>query len=137
MAPGALIAETVSDDIFRISGLGLTFLQNSAYSVFNKGIMRLKGTFTTDQLELLYTGQSFEDRQGAQPREIGFLPSNRHISRDGLERIHHLASVPRLGSNRRIGRNERCFCGSGKKYKFCCEKLSFATISDSSESESD
>ncbi|MEM9992091.1 MAG: SEC-C metal-binding domain-containing protein [Bacteroidota bacterium] len=24
----------------------------------------------------------------------------------------------------KIGRNDLCFCGSGKKYKFCCYKLS-------------
>jgi preprotein translocase subunit SecA len=33
-----------------------------------------------------------------------------------------LDSLPRTipGSNRRVGRNEPCPCGSGKKYKQCC-----------------
>jgi len=25
-----------------------------------------------------------------------------------------------MASNRKVGRNERCPCGSGKKYKTCC-----------------
>ncbi|WP_227839368.1 SEC-C metal-binding domain-containing protein [Clostridioides sp. ZZV15-6597] len=28
----------------------------------------------------------------------------------------------KIDSNKKIGRNERCYCGSGKKYKKCCGK---------------
>jgi len=42
--------------------------------------------------------------------------SQKHQSTDDLEK----SSVSRLP--RKVGRNERCPCGSGKKYKRCCSK---------------
>ena len=38
------------------------------------------------------------------------------------ENIHDMAetSVPYRREGRKIGRNEPCPCGSGKKYKNCC-----------------
>jgi uncharacterized protein YecA (UPF0149 family) len=38
--------------------------------------------------------------------------------------------LPRKRVGRKIGRNEMCACGSGKKYKFCCwdkERSAFLT----------
>lgn len=46
-------------------------------------------------------------------------------------------NAPRLPRPKgRIGRNDTCYCGSGLKYKKCCEKLD-AKQDDDSDSESD
>jgi uncharacterized protein YchJ len=37
----------------------------------------------------------------------------------GMKRFDARGNVP-LGDQRKIGRNEKCPCGSGKKYKYCC-----------------
>ena len=34
----------------------------------------------------------------------------------------------RLKKNFKIGRNEKCPCGSGKKYKYCCWSKEFDRI---------
>ena len=33
-----------------------------------------------------------------------------------------IKNIPNLAS-KKMGRNEPCFCGSGKKYKYCCGTL--------------
>jgi uncharacterized protein YecA (UPF0149 family) len=33
---------------------------------------------------------------------------------------HHAATAPVVRGHRKIGRNDPCPCGSGKKYKKCC-----------------
>lgn len=44
----------------------------------------------------------------------------------GLERARQLAKVnkgtPLVRISKKVGRNEPCVCGSGKKYKRCCGK---------------
>ena len=41
------------------------------------------------------------------------------------EHIPRMTSMylPRTGGKKKIGRNDPCPCGSGKKYKKCCGKL--------------
>lgn len=38
------------------------------------------------------------------------------------ERIAHMPKQPYIREEPRIGRNDPCPCGSGKKYKKCCMK---------------
>jgi preprotein translocase subunit SecA len=33
---------------------------------------------------------------------------------------HHHGIAPQVRAARKVGRNDRCPCGSGKKYKKCC-----------------
>jgi preprotein translocase subunit SecA len=33
---------------------------------------------------------------------------------------HHHGIAPHVRAARKVGRNDRCPCGSGKKYKKCC-----------------
>ena len=43
--------------------------------------------------------------------------------RDLLERIAHVSLAPDkpiVRQHRKLGRNERCRCGCGKKYRSCC-----------------
>ena len=45
---------------------------------------------------------------------------------DGLDagaRIASESQTPFVRRDRKVGRNEPCPCGSGKKYKACCGKL--------------
>lgn len=35
---------------------------------------------------------------------------------------HHEAKIPIVRQGAKIGRNDPCPCGSGKKYKKCCSK---------------
>lgn len=38
------------------------------------------------------------------------------------EQVNHEEEWKRLERGRKCGRNERCMCGSGLKYKRCCER---------------
>lgn len=51
-------------------------------------------------------------------RSVGFTPSS--IEKGGTE-INRIVSLRKSG-NKKIGRNDLCHCGSGKKYKKCCGK---------------
>jgi preprotein translocase subunit SecA len=33
------------------------------------------------------------------------------------------AKIQPLGQNKKIGRNDKCSCGSGNKYKHCCGSI--------------
>ena len=38
-----------------------------------------------------------------------------------LKNHHHIISKQKtITAKKTLGRNDFCFCGSGKKYKFCC-----------------
>jgi uncharacterized protein len=52
----------------------------------------------------------------------------------GVMRIYRYFEAERLGNNMsptyrrlgpKVGRNDLCPCGSGKKYKYCCGKITF------------
>ena len=38
------------------------------------------------------------------------------------EKNDPIKKIPNL-AGKKMGRNEPCFCGSGKKYKYCCGAL--------------
>lgn len=72
------------------------------------------------------TGKSFagNDPDGG-PKYAGPVFAN--------NRANPAVRVPK--PNRRIGRNEACYCGSGKKYKSCCEALDEAQTDSDSDSD--
>ena len=41
---------------------------------------------------------------------------------EGLTKVALKQGIPMNLKDKKIGRNEPCFCGSGKKYKKCCGK---------------
>jgi hypothetical protein len=47
------------------------------------------------------------------------LAKERHIARDQLRAAPAFKSPSALGPSRKVGRNDPCWCGSGKKYKHC------------------
>ncbi len=48
------------------------------------------------------------------------FPFGLHLDKDGsISKIRN-KSIPLINSSAKIGRNEACPCGSGKKYKKCC-----------------
>ncbi len=53
----------------------------------------------------------------SQDQQSGKAP--RRLSRHGRE-APNLATAPLIRGNPKIGRNDPCFCGSGRKYKHCC-----------------
>lgn len=79
--------------------------------MFNKDGERLTGTFTTSTMETMLTGRSFETNNAeGGPKFAGIVYNGPNGPR-----------VPRPKG--RIGRNDVCYCGSGQKYKKCCEKF--------------
>ena len=64
--------------------------------------------------------QAFEIRRGLAATESEFLETvrtgrNTHHAHERQEPLVHKAP--------KVGRNDPCFCGSGKKFKKCCAKL--------------
>ncbi len=61
---------------------------------------------------------------GENPEEIaqkvGMAPEQLVALSDSFVQQHHQASLLGEAAERKIGRNEPCPCGSGKKYKKCC-----------------
>jgi uncharacterized protein YecA (UPF0149 family) len=47
--------------------------------------------------------------------------SGNEVADDIIERMNHQRGTPRR-SDARVGRNDPCPCGSGKKFKKCCLK---------------
>lgn len=43
-----------------------------------------------------------------------------HDYRDLMPRYKYQRNVPEYKRKKEQGRNEKCLCGSGKKYKACC-----------------
>jgi hypothetical protein len=59
----------------------------------------------------------------AYERIAGGLPAELSLALGRLEQewaVRNADRVNSLISGSKLGRNERCFCGSGKKYKHCC-----------------
>ncbi|MGD8877445.1 MAG: SEC-C metal-binding domain-containing protein, partial [Syntrophobacterales bacterium] len=65
-----------------------------------------------------------EVMEGGNPEEIaqkvGMQPEQLVALSDSFVQQHQQASLLGEAAERKIGRNEPCPCGSGKKYKKCC-----------------
>jgi uncharacterized protein YecA (UPF0149 family) len=63
---------------------------------------------------------SFELKQALE----GTLPDFEEAVRSGHVHVHeHAAQQPFVHKGEKVGRNDPCPCGSGKKFKQCCAKL--------------
>jgi SEC-C motif domain protein len=49
-----------------------------------------------------------------------FADGDAHVHQEGQGHHHHEAQAPVVRESPKIGRNDPCPCGSGKKYKKCC-----------------
>jgi uncharacterized protein YecA (UPF0149 family) len=51
------------------------------------------------------------------------ITNNQTKKLEELAKAYRISHTPLVRENKKIGRNEPCPCGSGKKYKNCCLKL--------------
>jgi SEC-C motif-containing protein len=49
-----------------------------------------------------------------------FLEGDAHVHEEGQGHVHHEKQKPVVRDSPKVGRNDPCPCGSGKKYKQCC-----------------
>ena len=70
----------------------------------------------SNELKVMWAMQQLQIRHGA------FVDSLAELSRQTAAPIETFAT-PVLPSKIRVGRNDPCPCGSGRKYKKCCEQL--------------
>lgn len=62
------------------------------------------------------------------PHTTPSLPTNAHLEDEYEDHQHHAGcqhgkQILPANNKFKIGRNDSCFCGSGKKYKKCCLSL--------------
>lgn len=80
-------------------------------------------------MALAMMDQDYIDIEKSQLATLGLIDGNKYIGEDFRDRRHKKfsksvdsrivrKSIPREGP--KIGRNEKCSCGSGQKYKNCC-----------------
>lgn len=69
-------------------------------------------------------GQGIEHHEVAQFRRDGeqwlFVDGESHTHKEGEGHHHHEPQEPVVRAEPKIGRNDPCHCGSGKKFKKCC-----------------
>ncbi len=80
--------------------------QQIVYAIFKVGIARKMATPQIQQMR-----QFNEQKQG-------FSPFQQQVE-ERAQANQVLATKPKDASGHKIGRNDLCFCGSGKKYKHC------------------
>ncbi|MBY0369145.1 YchJ family protein [bacterium] len=72
-----------------------------------------------------FDGQGIEHHEVAQFRKDKtgqwlFVDGESHTHREGEGHHHHEPQEPVVRAEPKIGRNDPCSCGSGKKFKKCC-----------------
>ncbi len=50
-----------------------------------------------------------------------FFGGEAHTHKEGESHHHDAPSAPHVRTDAKVGRNDPCSCGSGKKFKKCCE----------------
>lgn len=69
-------------------------------------------------------GKKIEHHEVSQFRKLGgrwyFKDGEHHVHEDGQGHQHHAPMQPIVRDSPKVGRNDPCVCGSGKKYKKCC-----------------
>jgi SEC-C motif-containing protein len=70
-------------------------------------------------------GKTLEHHEVSKFRKIGerwyFVDGDHHVHEDGHgHHHHHSPQAPVVREEPKVGRNDPCSCGSGKKYKKCC-----------------
>lgn len=71
-----------------------------------------------------FDGKNLEHHEVAQFRKSNdqwhFVDGESHTHEEGQGHQHHVNHDPVVREEPKIGRNDPCTCGSGKKYKKCC-----------------
>jgi SEC-C motif domain protein len=49
-----------------------------------------------------------------------FVSGEAHTHKEGEDHTHHVKKQTQVRAEPKVGRNDPCTCGSGKKYKKCC-----------------
>jgi SEC-C motif-containing protein len=69
-------------------------------------------------------GKTLEHHEIAQFKKIKdrwyFVDGDSHVHEEGQGHHHHAPMVPIVRESPKLGRNDPCVCGSGKKSKKCC-----------------
>jgi SEC-C motif domain protein len=71
-------------------------------------------------------GKVYEHHEYSTFRKIGekwyFVDGDSHVHEEGQghHHHHHAPQAPIVREEPKVGRNDPCVCGSGKKYKKCC-----------------
>lgn len=100
---------------------------NEEYATRQKIVMQTCATVEAQNLDSLqYLVLKFENRKIISA-DCGIITSNNIINKNKeyIVTVNHIKKTIKEQSNLpspKIGRNEMCPCGSGKKYKFCCGK---------------
>jgi len=70
--------------------------------------------------DILRKRKGQEERQKAREKELNELASNYRKNKEQRTLENGGKVVPFKRGSSKVGRNEPCPCGSGKKYKKCC-----------------
>jgi preprotein translocase subunit SecA len=94
--------------------------QKEAYQMFLEMLDRIK----KDSLEKLFTIQIAKEQQEAKEikmeRKQTFVMSRGETAGSGGGKTEDGKGVTVRRDGKKVGRNDPCPCGSGKKYKRCC-----------------
>jgi len=90
--------------------------QFESYNLFQGMMLRVRESFTEQFFRVKVVSETAprRERKMSEIRDFHLPPVNRGGPADG--------KLEPLRKNVRIGRNDTCSCGSGKKYKHCCGK---------------
>jgi preprotein translocase subunit SecA len=59
--------------------------------------------------------------EGEEKTVLGDQPAPEHVHGPDCDHDHH-AAQPYRRATEKVGRNDPCTCGSGKKFKKCCDR---------------
>lgn len=76
-----------------------------------------KGNIFLKTLAFLENTGAFDKLQKEYPASVNFY---RNLHQESKVSLVNIMSFPQKSSNEKVGRNDPCPCGSGKKYKKCC-----------------
>ena len=97
--------KAIADSLHHTKWLNLQIISAEIDSTKNQGFVEFKAFYIEDK------------KPGCLHERSRFILENK----DNISLWYYIDGVfP--GQNEKIGRNDPCFCGSGKKYKKCCSK---------------
>jgi SEC-C motif-containing protein len=88
-------------------------------------ILNAKGNTVEFQAKYRTDGKVYEHHEVSKFRKQGerwfFVDGDHHVHEEGQgHHHHHEPQAPVVREAPKVGRNDACICGSGKKYKKCC-----------------
>ena len=86
-------------------------------------VMRAEGTTVEFTAKYKTKGKVLEHHEVSKFRKQGdhwyFVDGDSHVHEEG-QGHHHAPKTPEVREGPKVGRNDPCTCGSGKKFKKCC-----------------